>query len=72
MTKRNWEKFSVAGGREVMRLEKKKGASASWAPRSLCAFRFPGLTWGWAGGRTDPWVLRTFPSPGDGALPAEP
>lgn len=40
--------------------------------RSLCAFWFPGLTWGWAGGRPDPWVLRTFPSPGDGALPASP
>lgn len=56
----------------LLGLEEKKGASASWAPRSLCAFQFPGLTWGWAGGRTDPWVLRTNPSPGDGALPAKP
>ena len=25
MTKRNWKKFSVSGGREVMRLERQKG-----------------------------------------------
>ena len=54
----------------LLGLEQRKEAEAGsrrrppGRQRSTCAFQFPGLAWGWAGGRTDPWVLRTFPSPG--------